>query len=157
MDVKIIPISPEWYSQIIEMIQRTIRISQGPIYSPELIEKFIHNYDLEKFQVKAQQIDFFISIDTVVEKVIGCIGLKDNELKTFFVDPDYQGKGVGRLLYNKLEQLAREREIEKLILLGSPLGEPMYLKFGFHKVKTVMNNVDGVEFENAYMEKELEK
>ena len=155
MNIKIIPLSPEWYYQTIQMIQRTIRISQGHIYPPALIEKFCRNYEFEKFEVRAQKIDFFISLDTASKKVIGSIGLKDNELKTFFVDPDYQGKGVGRLLFNKLEQLARERKIEKLILLGSPMGEPAYIKFGFHKIKTVMNDIDGIEFENAYMEKEL--
>lgn len=148
--------SPEWYSQAIQMIQKTVRISQKRIYSPELIEKCCHNYDFEKFGVKAQKIEFFISLDTAAKKVVGIIGLKDNELKTFFVDPDYQGKGIGRLLYNKLEQVVRERKIKKLILYGSPLGEPVYLKFGFHKIKTVIDNLEGIEFEDAYMEKELE-
>lgn len=156
MDIKITPISPEWYAQTIQMIQRTICISQGPIYPPELIEKFCHDYDFEKFKTRAQQIDFFIALEATSKKVIGSIGLKDNELKTFFVDPDYQGNGVGRLLYNQLEQVARKRKIEKLILLGSPMGEPAYIKFGFHKIKTVTNDIDGIEFENAFMEKELE-
>ncbi len=156
MDIKIIPMSPDWYSQAIQMIQRTIRISQKHIYPPELIEKFRHNYDFEKFKARAQEIEFFVSLDTAAKKVVGIIGLRDNELKTFFVDPDYQGKGIGRLLYNKLEQVARERRIDKLILFGSPLGEPAYLKFGFHKIKTVMNDLEGIEFEDAYMEKELE-
>jgi len=148
--------TPVWYSEASQMIRKTIRISQGPIYPPELIEKFCNNYDFEKFGVKAKEVEFFIALVTLTKKVVGIIGLKDNELKTFFVDPDYQSKDVGRLLYNNLELLARERRIEKLFLLGSPMGEPAYLKFGFHKIKTVMNDIDGIEFENAYMEKELE-
>jgi GNAT superfamily N-acetyltransferase len=155
MDIEIVPMSPEWYSQTIQMIQRTVRISQKPVYPPELIEIFCHNYDFERFRVRAQEVEFFVSLDTAAKKVIGIIGLEDNELKTFFVDPDYQGKGIGRLLYNKLEQVARGRKIEKLILFSSPLGEPVYLKFGFHKIKTVINSLEGIEFEDAYMEKEL--
>lgn len=156
MDIKIIPISSEWYSQASQMIQRTMRISQKSIYKPELLEKCCHNFDLEKFSVKAKEVEFFIALDTAAEKVVGIIGLKQNQLKTFFVDPDYQSKGIGRLLYNQLEQVARARNIKKLILFGSPLGEPVYRKFGFKKIKTVIDNLDGIEFEDAYMEKELE-
>jgi GNAT superfamily N-acetyltransferase len=155
MDIKIIPLSSEWHSQASQMIQRTIRISQKSIYKPELLEKCCQNFNFEKFSAKTKEVEFFIALDTAIKKTVGIIGLKDNELKTFFVDPDYQGKGVGRRLYSKLELVVRERKIEKLILFGSPLGEPIYRKFGFHKVKTVTDNLDGIEFEDAYMEKEL--
>jgi N-acetylglutamate synthase-like GNAT family acetyltransferase len=155
MDIQIILLSPEWYSQTIEMIQRTIRISQKSIYPYELIEKFCHKYDLEKFRVKAQEIEYFIAIDNITQKVTGIIGLKQNELRTFFVDPQYQGQGIGRLLYNKLEQVAKDRKISKLFLYGSPLGEPAYITFGFTKVKTVKKEFEGVPYLDAYMEKEL--
>lgn len=156
MDIKIIPISPEWYSQASQMIQKTIRTSQKSIYQPDLLEKCIHNFDLEKFSVKAQKVEFFIATETTTQKVVGIIGLKNNELKTFFVDPNYQGKGIGRLLYNRLEQTARERKVKILTLNGSPLGEQAYLKFGFHKIKTITDSLDGIEFQDAYMEKVLE-
>ena len=156
MGIQIIPLLEKWYPQTIEMIQRTIQVSQKNIYPPGLIEKFCHKYDLEKFKVKVQEIEYFIAVDSSLQKVIGIIGLKENELRTFFVDPEYQGKGVGRLLYNMLEQLARERQIKKLFLYGGSIGEPAYLKFGFKKIKKVEKETEGIHYTDTYMEKELE-
>lgn len=155
MNITVISLYPEWYVQTIEMIQRTIRISQKTIYPPELIDKFIHKYDLEKFKIKARDIAYFIALDTKKNTVVGIIGLKDNEVRTFFVDPKYQGKGIGRLLYTHLEQVAKKRNSKKLFLFGSPLGEPVYLKFGFTKIRTVTKEFEGIAYTDAYMEKEL--
>jgi GNAT superfamily N-acetyltransferase len=156
MNIQIISLSPEWYTQTIQMIQRTIRISQKAIYPPKLTEKFCHKYDLEKFKLRAKEIEYFVALDSSTKKIVGIVGLKENELRTFFVDPAYQGKGVGRLLYNKLEQTARDRKIKKLVLYGSPLGEPAYIKFGFHKIRSEIKEFEGITFTDAYMEKELE-
>jgi N-acetylglutamate synthase-like GNAT family acetyltransferase len=134
MEIHIKSLTPELYSQTIEMIQRTIRISQSSVYPPELIENFCKKYDIDKFKIKAQEIEYIIAEDTRMKKVVGIVGLKENELRTFFVDPDYQGKGIGRSLYNKLENIAKSRKINKIFLYGSPLGEPTYLKFGFKKI-----------------------
>lgn len=155
MEISIQKLTPEYYRQTISMIQKTIRISQKSIYSSELVEKFCHNNDLKKFRIKAQKIEYFIAIDETSNNVLGIVGLKENELRTFYVDPDHQGQGIGRHLYNQLEQTAKNQKQTKLFLYGSPLGEPAYLKFGFTKIKTVDQEEDGIHFLDAYMEKEL--
>lgn len=155
MNIIIEPIEPDHYQSAIEMIQKTIMISQKSIYPDELREKFVHKYDLENFKKRVKEITYFVAVDEDANKVLGIIGLKDNELRTFFVDPDYQGKGIGRMLYNKLEQTARERGITKVVLFGSPLGEPAYIKFGFKKIKTVEKEHEGIKFLDAFMEKTL--
>jgi citrate lyase synthetase len=155
MNIKIKKLTSDLFLPTIEMIQRTIRTSQSSIYPPELIIKFCSKYDLDKFEVKAKEIEYFVAVDEKMKKVIGIIGLKDNELRTFFVDPNYQGQGVGKSLYNHLENVARDNGVTKLFLYGGPLGEPAYLKFGFKKIKTVDKEFEGIHFIDAYFEKEL--
>lgn len=157
MDIVIKNLIPDYYPQTIQMIQKTIRISQKSIYPPALVEKFCQKYDLENFKIKAREITYFIAEDTSSKKVLGIVGLKDNELRTFFVDPDYQGQGIGRLLYNKLEQTAKEQKLTKLFLYGGLLGEPVYRKFGFKKIKTVEKEFEGIHFFDAYMEKDIKE
>jgi GNAT superfamily N-acetyltransferase len=153
MSIKVEPHTPKDYNNAINIIKRSITISQGKIYPRELTENFCIKYDFDNFVNKAKDIEYFVAKDE--NTVTGIIGLKNNELRTFFVDPDFQGKGIGRQLYNYLENKAKERGIQKLILEGSPLGEPIYLKFGFIKLKTIDKEKAGVKYTDAYMEKEL--
>lgn len=156
MNVNIRTIKEADYPQTIEVIKRSNRQSLGSIYPKELIDIFCSKYDLELFKEKAKEIEYFVAEDIDSGRILGVIGLKRNELRTFFVDPDYQGKGVGSKLYKKLEETAKARGIRVLILEGSPLGEPVYTHFGFSKEKIISKEKAGIKYTDAYMVKKLE-
>ena len=69
--------------------------------------------------------------------ICGCVGLevdserKTGEVCTFFVHPDWQRKGVGRLLWVPVLQAAREQNLEMLHLDADPAAVPFYLSLGF--------------------------
>jgi len=144
------------YEKAGRMVQETLRLSFKDLYSQELIEAFCKKYELENFIKKAEQIDYFVAEDSINKEIVGIIGLKDNEVRTFFVHPHYQGQSIGTKLYNRLEHEAKRRGIAKLILEGSPLGRPVYEHFGFTKIKTITKEREGIEFEDSVMEKELD-
>jgi len=153
--IQIRNIQPADFFETGEMIKMTLRRSFKDLYPGELIDAFCKKYDLENFKEKVKEIDYFIAEDD--KKIIGIIGLKDNELRTFFVHSGYQGKSVGTKLYNHLEKEAKSRGIGKLILEGSPKGQPVYQHFGFKKVKSIIKERDGIKFEDAVMEKALDE
>lgn len=155
MQTVVRPIDQRDYASVIEVIKLAIRISQGKIYPAKLLEEFCKKYTLENFRIKAQEVEYFVAEDTTSKKILGVIGLKDNHLRTFFVDPHYQGLGIGRKLYTYLESKARERNVQELFLKGSPLGEPVYLHFGFRKIKEVKTERAGIQYTDAYMVKKL--
>lgn len=146
-------IKKEDFKETGEMIQKVLRTSYKDLYPKELIESFCTKYELENFTERAKKIKNFIAVKD--SKIIGVIGLSNNQLRGFYVDPDYQGQKVGRKLYDYLEQIARSQNFKKIILEGSPIGEPIYKKFGFRKVGSVAKERAGIEFIDAKMEKEL--
>ncbi len=156
MDVSVREITPTDYHQTIAVIKRSISGSLSKVYPQKLIDEFCKKYTLENFGEKAKEIEYFIAEEKQTKTIVGIIALKENELRTFFVDPNFQGKGIGRKLYNHIESIAKERNIKKIILKGSPIGELVYLKFGFKKVKSVEKEREGITYCDAYMEKELE-
>jgi GNAT superfamily N-acetyltransferase len=153
MDVQIRKIAAVDYLQAIDVIKRSNIHSLGKIYPKKLIDEFCKKYDLEKFKKRAQEIQYFVAEDVDTHRILGIIGLKDNELRTFFVDPKHQGKGIGRKLYNRLEKEAREEGIKELILEGSPLGEPIYKHLGFKKMRTIYKERINIKYTDAYMKK----
>jgi len=155
MKIVIRDIKVEDYSKVSQLIQKTHRISLGEIYPNILVEDLCKKYELSNLAKKAAEIDYWIAEDEDSGKILGIIGLKDNELRTFFVDPDFQGKGVGKSLYNHIEQIARNKGIRKITLVGSPLGQPIYKKLGFVKLKDIHKERVGIPYTDAIMEKVL--
>ena len=101
---------------------------------------------------------FFIAserADEMSRRILGIIGLKENQLRTFFVDPECQGRGIGRLLYEELEATARERGLPELWLEGSSTGEPVYKSFGFTVERYIEKKRAGESYTDALMRKQL--
>ncbi|QDG76893.1 GNAT family N-acetyltransferase [Labrenzia sp. PHM005] len=67
----------------------------------------------------------------------GCIRLETNqmertgELATCFVDPDFQGKGVGRKLFESFITKAKDLDLKHIWLDADPSAEPFYARMGF--------------------------
>lgn len=45
---------------------------------------------------------------------------------------DFRGKGYGQKTFNKICEYAMERNYKKMVLYATPMGRPLYQKFGFH-------------------------
>lgn len=157
MEVVIREITPEDYLQTTDVIKRSNRNSLGKIYPSKLIEEFCKKYDLVEFRERAREIRYFIAEERTKGKIVGVIGLKGNELRTFFVDPTYQGKGIGRKLYDKLESVASGLGLKYLILEGGPLGQPVYERFGFKKIRIIDKQRVDIHYQDALMRKDLGK
>lgn len=72
--------------------------------------------------------------------VRGCASLslhadgKTAEIHSFFVEPDFHGMGVGKMLWSKLRERAEALSLESLCLDADPNAVPFYLKMGFRQV-----------------------
>ncbi|KZM48540.1 GNAT family N-acetyltransferase [Labrenzia sp. OB1] len=81
--------------------------------------------------------DHFWLAETVGGKPVGCIRLsiagdgETGEVGTCFVDPDWKGKQVGRLLFGPLFDEARGRGLKRIGLDSDPFAEAFYVRMGF--------------------------
>lgn len=56
------------------------------------------------------------------------------EINAFFIDPDWQRKGVGRLLWAKMLERAAHQGITALVLDADPDAVPFYKAMGFETI-----------------------
>lgn len=64
-----------------------------------------------------------------------CLGTHENSMKgevhAFFIDPAFQRKGVGTVLWHKVLERARDKKLVELWLDADPFAAPFYEKLGF--------------------------
>jgi len=124
------------------------------------------SFDESSPQTLAERIKgnyFFVATAPTENKLIGVIGLKKdlgssthNRVSTFDVDPDFQGKGVGRLLYQQVEATAFSLGCRRLSVSSSLMAEPIYKRWGFIKIREVIYDYgDRNRYINIWMEKDL--
>jgi len=70
------------------------------------------------------------------EKEIGffSINLKERELEDFWVDPDFMGQGVGRGMFQKVQEKMRELGMREITIVSDPHALGFYEKMGAIKI-----------------------
>lgn len=125
--------------QVSTVVQRSMLPSLS-LLSAEIIKQKLDRNSPDRFLVGRETVEYFVAEQE--NKILGVVGLDSEEIRTFYVDPLYQGKGIGRLLYNKLIELVGERKIKELIVRSSPVAEPVYKALGFEPVEKIWKTQD---------------
>ena len=74
------------------------------------------------------------------EEICGCVCLGTNdiahsgEVHAFFIEPKWQRKGIGKLLWQKLLERARSKGLKQLHLDADPAAVPFYEMLGFETI-----------------------
>ena len=120
-----------------DLIRKTISISNKKDYPEDMMDQLIESETPEHVLQMAGWTHFYVVLEG--EDIIGCGAIgpywgKEDEssLFTIFVDPDKQGKGIGRLIMNTLENDEYFLRAKRIEIPASITGVPFYLKMGYH-------------------------
>lgn len=120
-----------------DLIRKTISISNKKDYPEDIMDQLIEIETPEHVLQRAGWTHFYVVLEG--EDIIGCGAIgpywgKEDEssLFTIFVDPDRQGKGIGRLIMNTLENDKYFLRAKRIEIPASITGVPFYLKMGYH-------------------------
>ena len=121
------------------MIAKTLRISNVKDYTPEMMEECVRSLSSENLIERAGWLHFYVVENE--NRIIGCGGIgpywgkaDESSLFTIFVDPECQGKGIGRAIINTLEQDEFYLRAKRVEIPSSITAVNFYKKFGYdHK------------------------
>ena len=77
----------------------------------------------------------------VEEKTVGFIALIDNEVGAIFVEPKFQGIGVGKALMDKARSLHSTLEVE--VFAENAIGRKFYSAYGFELMHEKIHDETG--------------
>jgi N-acetylglutamate synthase-like GNAT family acetyltransferase len=151
--IKIRKFKKEDAKKVDYLIKQAQLITLKDYYPKRIIEWFCKRNTPSKIIAKSKQIELFVAVEE--DKILGINGLKENQVRKFYVNPKYQRKGVGRKLMENIENLAKKRKIKKLIVHSSLYAEGFYKKMGFKRIKKITTSKNNIKFDEILMEKKL--
>lgn len=163
-NLKIRKIAKEDYQDVIYVIHKAVKISNGSDYPKKIIDHQINvHYTLEWLQTKSQE--KFIVVAALPAKlpergndesrIVGVCSLKGNTMTTLFIDPDFQKLGIGTLLVETIERRCKDDGNKEISLESSHTARNFYLKLGYKIIKEVEVEWLGKRATEIQMKKEL--
>jgi GNAT superfamily N-acetyltransferase len=113
------------------LIKRTLFEENSKFYPKSVIEYMCNEFSPEFLIKLSKDRDFLVA--TEKSKIIGTITIINDYVGTLFVNPAYHNKGIGTKLMEKIENLAKEKKIQKLRLNSSINAVDFYEKLGYKK------------------------
>ena len=122
--------------EVAALIRKTIEITNAKDYSKESVDALVKMHTPEHVLERASWTHFYVVCDE--NRIIGCGAIgsywgKEDEssLFTIFVLPEYQGKGVGRMIIETLEQDEFFLRAKRVEIPASITACEFYRKMGY--------------------------
>ena len=101
--------------------------SASKIAHPFLTEEFLETERYNIPNVYMPNTDTWVA--EVGGKVVGFIALMGNEVGAIFLDPEFQGIGIGKSLMDKAQEIHGTLEVE--VFKANSIGRRFYDRYGF--------------------------
>jgi GNAT superfamily N-acetyltransferase len=116
-----------------ELIHTTIQTCYPAIYAPDVVDYFL-NYHSEEDILRSDSEGHLLVL--LYDGIIRATGfLAGHELGGVYVHPQYQRRGFGTAIVERLLELAIDEQLYKVRLDATPLAKPLYDKLGFRLVR----------------------
>ena len=123
----------------LDLVNKVFMEYEAPDYSEEGVEEFNKSMRDEEYLSKLCMYGAYAN-----EKLIGVIATRSEgtHIALFFVDSGFQGKGVGRSLF---QTVLADCNSNRITVNSSPYAVPIYKKLGFTETDTEQA-VNGLRF-----------
>ena len=138
-----------------QLYHDTTHIVNGKIYTKEQVERWApHVKDMNEWKERIKKKNPFVAVEN--GEIVGFAELEpDGHIDYFYVHHKWQGKGVGSILYNILEEVAISQKLPHLYADVSLPAKGFFLKQGFEVLEEKNNIICGAPAPNFMMKKKL--
>ena len=119
--------------RISELVQMTIRSSNAADYSQTSIDSYVAIFTPDKVAERIETEDMLVGL--VDGELAGVAGQRDEFIRSLFVAPKFQGKGLGRQLVARIEEIALEKGTSMLSVRSSITAEEFYASLGYTSIQ----------------------
>jgi len=143
-------------AELARLHKGTIRTINKADYSPKQIEVWSKRTNAKRFRNSHAIAVRYVVIDG--KKIVGFSDFKKEDPETFwglYVHKDHLGKGIGSLLMQKMEDVARKMGIRRFILEATTTARTFYEKQGFRVMRKSTHAIEDQNLDIFIMEKKF--
>ena len=133
MECTIRPAHDDDAADISAVILRALRETNAKDYTDEIIGRVERSFSPTAVRELIGKRAAFVA--TIAGRIVGTASLDGSVVRTVFVAPDVQARGIGKLLMAEIERTARERNISALTVPSSVTAETFYARLGFKALR----------------------
>ncbi|MCG8569639.1 MAG: GNAT family N-acetyltransferase [Spirochaetes bacterium] len=137
-------------SEIVELIKKNLLEINSKDYDTEVIKKLYKYFTPNRILQMSYKRELYVAV--IDNKIVGTISLEKDTIFNVFVLIEYHRKGIGRILVNHIEEIAKKKEVQKIKITTSKTGYKFFKALGYRRLRMVQTQNFG---ENIQMEKSL--
>lgn len=115
------------------LIKRTIRVSNSRDYDQKSVDMLCALFEPEPVVERIE--NELILMCFAGAGLVGTVGLRGEFLRSLFVEPAYQGQGIGKVLTARIEEEARKKVMPELMIHSSLTAREFYSALGYEFVE----------------------
>ncbi|TBU78955.1 GNAT family N-acetyltransferase [Phytopseudomonas daroniae] len=105
-------------------------------YPPEVIERVASNFDAAGVRQLMASRQVFVLLDKA--RVVATASLTGDVMRSVFVLPVVQGRGLGKALMRHVESVARDAGVQRLLVPASLTAVSFYAALGYSVIREVV-------------------
>ena len=121
--------------EISKMIKASVLSSQQEFYPKDKIENVIERYQPKKIEEYLKEGKYLIA--TEKNKLVGCVLVIKNEMRSLYIHPDYMRKGIGTQLSQKAEEYIKDQKYPHVWIWASLNAVHFYKSRGFKEESSI--------------------
>jgi N-acetylglutamate synthase-like GNAT family acetyltransferase len=125
--------TPQDAEAISRVVIRTLRETNAADYTPEEIDAVAANFSPESARARFSTRAVFVAL--LGGRIVGTASLDGSTVRTVFVDPEAQSRGIGARLMEAVQALAVADGVSRLLVPSSVTAEAFYRKLGFTSIR----------------------
>lgn len=118
---------------ISQVVIAALRRSNAQDYPPAVIDQVVQHFSPAAILHFLTQRQVYVA--TLQQRVVATASLDRDVVRSVFVDPDHQGRGIGQQLMGVIHTAAADAGIEQLRVPSSLTAEGFYRRLGYDKVR----------------------
>jgi ribosomal protein S18 acetylase RimI-like enzyme len=156
-NIKIRKVLTKDIPNIVNLHRKVVTVSNGKLYEPKVIEEWVSQItqDGVKNQLKKKATSWYL-LELGINVIAFCqFPIAKKIIYQLNVDPDYQGKGFGKMLYDFMESKFKETDTDVIELNATLNARAFYEHLGFKVTQPIKYKIIDTEMDMFEMTKSL--
>ena len=143
MNITIDRIKDDEVESVCDLIREVFKASVAPLYSKKGVDNFLNGFTAEEYRKNNN----LVLVAHYKNEIVGVLEIKNlDHISRFFVDLNYQRRGIGKQLFKFFLDNYANSGSKQISVNSSPNSVDAYRSLGFSQLGEEQESKDGIKY-----------